>query len=49
MANKRILVVDDEKDITSLLRLRLEASGYDVLEAYDGQNTGIDAMTTNKA
>ena len=37
MANKRILVVDDEKDITSLLRLRLEASGYDVLEAYDGQ------------
>lgn len=33
---KKILLVDDEPDIISMLKLRLEASGYDVITAADG-------------
>lgn len=32
----RILLVDDEKDLVELVKLRLESSGYEVLVAYDG-------------
>lgn len=35
---KRILVVDDEPGITATLRARLEASGYEVLLASDGES-----------
>jgi DNA-binding response OmpR family regulator len=34
---KRILVVDDEERIVRLLQIRLEALGYEVLPAYDGE------------
>ncbi|MEW6510718.1 MAG: response regulator transcription factor [Bacteroidota bacterium] len=34
---KRILVVDDERDIVDLLRYNLGREGYDVVTAYDGQ------------
>jgi len=37
MVSKRILVVDDEEDIVALVRIRLEAEGYEVLVASDGQ------------
>ena len=37
MAKKRVLVVDDEIDLVMLVQLRLEASGYEVIVAYDGQ------------
>ena len=33
----RILVVDDEKDLVEGLSLRLDAMGYEVISAYDGQ------------
>jgi len=33
----RILVVDDERLITTMLKDILEANGYEVLVAYDGQ------------
>ncbi len=33
---KTILVVDDEPDMVFLLRLTLERSGYQVIEAHDG-------------
>lgn len=33
---KKILVVDDEKDIVALMKGRLELSGYEVIEAFDG-------------
>ena len=36
MANEKILVVDDEKNICELLRLYLVKEGYDVTTAYDG-------------
>ena len=34
---KRILVVDDESDLVEMVKIRLEASGYEVAAAYDGQ------------
>ena len=34
---KRILLVDDEEDLRKMLKFRLEAVGYDVKEAADGQ------------
>lgn len=33
---KKVLVVDDEQSIVTLLKYNLEQSGYDVLTAYDG-------------
>lgn len=42
---KKILVVDDEKEIAGILKMRLEASGYGVIVAYDG-NAGY-AMAKN--
>lgn len=37
MAKKRLLIVDDEKDLAEMVRFRLEANGYEILLAYDGQ------------
>ena len=37
MAGKKILVVDDEVMLVNLLQMRLEANGYEVEVAYDGQ------------
>ncbi len=34
---KRILLVDDERDLVFYTRLFLEEKGYEVLEAYDGR------------
>ena len=34
--NKRILIIDDEEHIRRMMRLTLEAAGYDVGEAHDG-------------
>lgn len=36
MAGKRILVVDDEKELVKAIQIRLTASNYEVLVAYDG-------------
>ena len=37
MDNIRILAVDDEPDLRSLLRILLKNKGYEVLEAASGQ------------
>jgi two-component system alkaline phosphatase synthesis response regulator PhoP len=49
VAKKRILVVDDEENIVELIKVNLEASGYLVDAAYDGEeaiskvcNMGMD-------
>lgn len=39
MAQKRILLADDEDDIKTIVKLYLEASGYEVLTAFDGLDT----------
>jgi len=38
MANKRILIVDDEEEVLSLLYKRLSAEGYQVIKAMTGQD-----------
>ena len=42
---KKILLVDDEVDMVALVTLRLEAAGYDVVSAYDGE----EALEKTKA
>jgi DNA-binding response OmpR family regulator len=37
MAKKKILVIDDMPNIVTMLKARLEASGYEVIAAFDGQ------------
>ncbi len=37
MAKNKILVVEDEKDMVYAVSLELEANGYEVIAAYDGQ------------
>jgi two-component system alkaline phosphatase synthesis response regulator PhoP len=37
MSKKRILVVDDEKELTDLIKVRLESNGFQAIVAYDGQ------------
>lgn len=44
---KRILVVDDEKDLVTELTIRLEASGWEVLVAFDGQE-GLEKAKKEK-
>ncbi len=36
MVQKKILVVDDEPDVSKLLKARLESAGYAVFAAFDG-------------
>lgn len=47
MDKKRILIVDDEDDLRSMLRFRLEALNYDVSEAIDGHEA-LDKARTDK-
>jgi DNA-binding response OmpR family regulator len=45
MANKRILVVDNESEIVSLLRAELAAAGYEVDDAANAE-TALDLVKT---
>ena len=44
---KRILIVDDEKDLVSLVALHMRMAGYEVFVANDGW-TAIDVCRENK-
>ena len=44
---KRILVVEDQEDLRGILRDLLTSSGYEMLEAADGQ-AGVDKAKTEK-
>jgi CheY-like chemotaxis protein len=37
MGKNKILIVDDEPDFVNLLRVRLEANGYEVIDASNGE------------
>ncbi len=37
VSQQKILIVDDEVDLVTMIKLRLVSAGYDILEAYDGQ------------
>ena len=47
MAAKKILVVDDEPDVVTLLETTLKSEGYVVLPAYDGI-AALDICNTDK-
>ncbi|NQU95192.1 MAG: response regulator [Candidatus Omnitrophica bacterium] len=44
---KRILIVDDEMQLVEMVKIRLEANGYETLAAYDGQ-TGLNMAKKEK-
>ena len=48
MAKSKILVVDDEQDVTELLEFNLRAAGYEVVSAEDGP-TALKKARENKA
>lgn len=47
MDKKKILVIDDEADFLDLIKIRLEATGYDVITALNGQE-GLDKIKNEK-
>lgn len=44
---KRILIVDDEVQLVEMVKMRLEAAGYEIISAYDGQD-GFDKARKDK-
>ena len=45
--SKKILIVDDEKNIVDILKFNLKKEGFDTLEAYDGEKAvelAVDEM-----
>lgn len=46
---KKILVVDDEKNIVDILKLNLQKEGYTVIEAYDGAEALEKALPADPA
>ncbi len=47
MAKKRILVVEDDRDINELIRYNLEREGFEILSLYDGSQV-LDMAITRK-
>jgi len=41
VTKKKILIVDDEPDFVDMIQMRLEANGYEVVTAYDG-DSGVE-------
>ena len=37
-ARKKVLIIDDEKEMVQVETMRLKAHGYDVIVAYDGES-----------
>ena len=44
---KKILIIEDDRDIVSLLEYRLSSQGYEVLTAYDGAS-GLNLAKTER-
>jgi len=44
---KKILIIDDEKEMVQLETMRLQAHGYDVVVAYEGES-GLELARTEK-
>lgn len=47
MAKNKILIVDDEADIVTMLKIRLEKNNYEVISAFDGEE-GYEKARTEK-
>ncbi len=46
-AKKKVLIVEDEKNIVDILRFNLQRAGYDTCEAYDGEDGLAKAVGEN--
>ena len=44
---KRILIIDDEVQLVEMVKMRLEAAGYETISAYDGQE-GLEKAKKEK-
>jgi DNA-binding response OmpR family regulator len=44
---KKILLVDDEENIVTMVEARLVANGYDVISSFDGQDALVKARSEN--
>ena len=44
---KKILLIDDDKNMVKMLKIRLESEGFNVLSAYDGEE-GIEKTLKEK-
>ena len=44
---KKILIIDDEPGVVQLIKIRLEANGYETLSAADGEQ-GLQALKTHQ-
>lgn len=44
---KKILIIEDEVELVDMVVMRLEANGYEVMSANDGE-AGLDAVKKNK-
>lgn len=47
MDKKRILIVDDEKDIVESIQFKLEFEGFECLAAFDGEEALLKAKKEN--
>lgn len=47
MNRRKILIVDDEKNIVDILRFNLEKEGFETIEAYDGEQAMQKAVNQN--
>lgn len=47
MADPKVLIVDDEPDVVSLIERTLTSDGFDVVKAYDGIGA-LDLISTEK-
>jgi DNA-binding response OmpR family regulator len=47
MPHKKILIIDDDIDLVEALRITLENSGYDVIDAQDGEK-GLEKVKSEK-
>lgn len=45
--NKKVLIVDDERNIVEILKFNLQKDGFDTLEAYDGE-AGLEMALSQK-
>ena len=44
---KKVLIVEDEKNIVDILRFNLQRAGYEIIEAYDGEEGLSKAISEN--
>jgi len=44
---KKIMIIDDEKDLVDFVKIRLEANGYQVVSAYDGEEGVVICLREN--